>query len=253
MTGLEKTQLTVGVIFSIVGLAAIVVAVVIAAGNAEFKKNALEIPAEITEIDELGYSRNSGTRRVIHIEYEMNGVKYTSELGYNSDSLYEGQILTIFVNMNEPTEIRYGPAMSFNVMLALLFGVPVFSLMGTIVAVILIKRAIKKYVMEHGEMVRAKIVEIKTARAYRDERLQYTVYCRFVDRDGSEHRFKSRPTWNDVSTAVAEKDIRSLSKPVDDVGNGTNKVEPKPEPFPAVAVNAGKNPEYFYLSESVFI
>ena len=56
-----------------------------------------------------------------------------------------------------------------------------------------------------------------------------------------------------VNSFIAFSTNRPLSKPIDAVRNSGNKVEPKCEPLPAVAVNAGKNSEYLHLPESVFV
>ena len=116
----------VGGVFSAAAVIFIAVIAVTAADVSEFRKNADEVTAVITEIE--AYRRGSGSdRRTYHdvyISYEYDGEEYSGTLSYYTSDMYVGDMVEIYVDSECPWEIRSDSAVLYIVfgIMAVVFG-----------------------------------------------------------------------------------------------------------------------------------
>ena len=116
----------IGSIFFLFGVAFLIVPIVSIAGWESFKKDAVPVVAEITDI-EIYSSRSGGkkrTHREVRIEYEYGGETYSDQLGYYISGMKKGDEVNILVDPDKPSRSRSEPYLFSGIMaiFGLIFG-----------------------------------------------------------------------------------------------------------------------------------
>lgn len=103
----------IGGMFFAFGLAFIIVPVISIAGWTEFKKDAVTVSAQITDIDTYrtrsSTSHKRRTHHDVYVEYEYEGKTYSEELDYYSSGMKEGDIIDIYIDPENPSRSMNDP------------------------------------------------------------------------------------------------------------------------------------------------
>ena len=100
-----KKKSSVNWIFAIIGLALIVAGIVCLVKSENFKKNAVETEATITEI-EIYEDSDGDTQYNVLVEFRADDEKIEGSLGYHVSGMKKGQTVQIFYNPNDPHDFK---------------------------------------------------------------------------------------------------------------------------------------------------
>lgn len=118
----------IGVIFFLVGAVFLIIMAANTSAWAEFKKDAVPVTAEITDIDTYTKRSVSSKKRKtyhdVYIEYEYEGKTYTGELNYYSSGMKRGDDVEIFIDPENPSESKSDPLIVSGIMgiFVIIFG-----------------------------------------------------------------------------------------------------------------------------------
>lgn len=196
---MKKKKSTVTLIFFIFGILGIVLLAVGAAilnSGIEFRKNAVETKAVITDIQT--YGSGDDVNHSVWVEYEYDGKLYKDiRLNEYNSGMHVGKKITILVDPKNPQKVstEYGLILAGG--LLILMGV-IFSCVGIIPTIVGIRKSsLQKKLIAEGRFIYAKVESITQNTSYRvNGRSPYVVYCTYQDEyRGVMYRFKSGNIW----------------------------------------------------------
>lgn len=123
-----KKKSSVNWIFAIIGLALIVAGIVCLVKSENFKKNAVETEATITEI-EIYEDSDGDTQYNVLVEFRADDEKIEGSLGYHVSGMKKGQTVQIFYNPNDPHDFKSASEDIWLFVVFIVLGVP-FLLFG---------------------------------------------------------------------------------------------------------------------------
>ena len=123
-----KKKSSVNWIFAIIGLALIVAGLVCLVKSENFKKNAVETEATITEI-EIYEDSDGDTQYNVLVEFRADDEKIEGSLGYHVSGMKKGQTVQIFYNPNDPHDFKSASEDIWLFVVFIVLGVP-FLLFG---------------------------------------------------------------------------------------------------------------------------
>ena len=123
-----KKKSSVNWIFAIIGLALIVAGIVCLVKSENFKKNAVETEATITEI-EMYEDSDGDTQYKVLVEFRADDEKIEGSLGYHVSGMKKGQTVQIFYNPNDPHDFKSASEDIWIFAVLIVLGVP-FLLFG---------------------------------------------------------------------------------------------------------------------------
>ena len=123
-----KKKSSVNWIFAIIGLALIVAGIVCLVKSENFKKNAVETEATITEI-EISEDSDGDTQYNVLVEFRADDEKIEGSLGYHVSGMKKGQTVQIFYNPNDPHDFKSASEDIWLFVVFIVLGVP-FLLFG---------------------------------------------------------------------------------------------------------------------------
>ncbi|MBP1561325.1 MAG: DUF3592 domain-containing protein [Oscillospiraceae bacterium] len=209
----------IGAIFAVVGVVFLMVGIIVFAEKKNFMKNAQPISAVITDIQSHYERRANGKSNIEHetyVEYEIDGQKRESILGYYSSGMYVGQEIQVFYNPEHPNRIEVDTPF-----LPLIFtGMGgVFAVLGfAFLAVQIKKSALRKRLISDGEQLCGVITSIVMDTNIRiNGRHPYRAECEVTDPfSGAKYLFRSDIIMKDISgmegmsvTVYADRNDRS--------------------------------------------
>ncbi|TYQ13262.1 UNVERIFIED_CONTAM: uncharacterized protein DUF3592 [Acetivibrio alkalicellulosi] len=209
----KKTEWSIGIIFSVIGLTFIAAAVAVYISNSNFKKNAQETTATITDI--YVYGSRGDTDHDVFVKYNVGGREYNQLLNYYTSSMYVGQEIKIYYDLNEPSRIR-GASIMVEIILIILGAV--FFLIGFFVIVIKIRNISKKIrLIESGYKVDAEFQEVILNTSYSVNRKNpYFITCKWKDpSSGETYIFRSENIWYDPQDIIEDLNITSFPVYID--------------------------------------
>ncbi len=123
-----KKKSSVNWIFAIIGVALIVAGIICLAKSENFKKNAVETEATITEI-EMYEDSDGDTQYKVLVEFRADDEKIEGSLGYHVSGMKKGQTVQIFYNPNDPHDFKSASEDIWIFAVLIVLGVP-FLLFG---------------------------------------------------------------------------------------------------------------------------
>lgn len=119
----------IGGVFSLVAVIMLLVSVGTRISWNSFKKTAVSVTAEITDIQvrrershSSSNSRNTTTTyHDVYVEYDYNGQHYSEKLGYYYSGMAKGDEITILIDPNDPTRSMADPGIATAVCLIFVF------------------------------------------------------------------------------------------------------------------------------------
>ncbi|MCI7767158.1 MAG: DUF3592 domain-containing protein [Oscillospiraceae bacterium] len=101
----------IGWVFFAFGVIFLIIPLISIASWAEFKKDAVPVSAEITDIDTYTKRSNHKNRTYhdVYVEYEYDGVTYSEELDYYTSGMKKGDDIEIYVDPDDPSRSRSNP------------------------------------------------------------------------------------------------------------------------------------------------
>lgn len=204
----KKTEKLLFLIFTVIGILVIIVGVFYNKSFMEFKKTAVETEATITEI--YYYSDSDGeTHGIVYVAFEVDGKMYQGELGYYSSGMYEGDVVEVLYNPQNPNDFK--SSSNFLGIFFIIIGL-VFLVVGVIPMVIRVKKKNNnKKLLEIGEKIYADFVEVRRNYSYSvNNRNPYLIIC---EKDGVE--YKSGNLWKNPESLIEERNIKSFPVYID--------------------------------------
>ena len=118
-----KKKSSVNWIFAIIGVALIVAGIICLAKSENFKKNAVETEATITEI-EMYEDSDGDTQYKVLVEFRADDEKIEGSLGYHVSGMKKGQTVQIFYNPNDPHDFKSASEDIWIFAVLIVLGVP---------------------------------------------------------------------------------------------------------------------------------
>jgi len=201
----------------ILGLFFIASGIYLFVDEASFRKSAIETEGIITRIE--AYRSRGETRYRVFVAYTVGSERYESRLGDMSAEMKEGQPIRIYYSPSNPNRITHAGSI-FLLLKVPLFGVPFF-LVGFISLYKQRKRRkLKEALLTNGHRVMADISEITNDIATIGTitfKGSYYVICKWTDKAGKDHFFKSNRIWEyprleGITTIIVYLDPNDYSK-----------------------------------------
>lgn len=123
-----KKKASLNWIFTIIGIVLIVVGSVWLAKAENFKKNAVQTQAAITEID-IFEDSDGDTQYNVLVEFRADDAKIEDSLGYHVSGMKKGQTVEIFYNPDDPHDFKSASEDIWIFVVLIVLGVP-FLLFG---------------------------------------------------------------------------------------------------------------------------
>lgn len=185
-------------IFGLAGIGMLIGGFFWLTNSLEFKKDAVEVIAEISDIE--SYRDSDGdTHHKVFINYEFDGETYTDvRLSEYNSSMYVGKEITILCRADQPgrTMTTTGIYLGSGILLGM--GL-IFALVGIVPIVVgLVKGSRQKKLLTNGHILYATVDEIAWNTSYSvNGKHPYVIYCSYRDEyKDITYRFKSNNLWS---------------------------------------------------------
>jgi len=214
MNFFKKADTIVLLVFSIVGIAFLVAGMVSFSFINNFKENAIEHTAIITDIH-----RNRGAdsdETTVYVEYFVEGKKYEQQLDFYSSGMSVGDEVKIYYNPDNPNKIQSDSTIIFSIMFLGMGGL-FFSIAFILVLGKVKEKANKRRMLETGRVIYADISEVVLNLRYHvNDKHPYVIHCKWYDNvTGVEYLFKSGNIWGDPNQIIEQKQLTKLPVYVD--------------------------------------
>ena len=191
-----KTLKIVGTVFSLIGLAVIILGINIIISNNKFMKTAKATEGIISDVEI--YRDSDGDRHsTVYVQYEVNGKDYEYASSFSSSSMREGDDIKVYYNPENPSDFKLEGETIFNTVFPIAFGSVFFIVgMGMIIPPI-IKSQMQNKVKQYGELINAEIddVDVNYNMAV-NGRHPYVIVCSWKDpSSGGLYQFRSNNLW----------------------------------------------------------
>lgn len=151
-----KLNTRFGIIFMAIGILIFTLTFASFKNTINFTEKSIKTQAVITNIE--SYTENETINHKIYIDYELNNQNYSTYITDYSFSMYEGKEITVLVNAENPTQVRYHIWLGPCIFLFFSIAFCTFGLRDLILAT---KEALKqKKAKKYGKQITAKIIDI---------------------------------------------------------------------------------------------
>lgn len=135
----------IGAVFTLVAAVMLIVSVAVNVSWNSFKKTAVSVTAEITDIQVRRERRHSSsnsrntttTYHDVYVEYDYNGQHYSEKLGYYYSGMAEGDEISILIDPNDPKRSMTDPGIASAVCLIFVF---VFGGIGAVFLIVELRK-----------------------------------------------------------------------------------------------------------------
>jgi hypothetical protein len=212
----HRSEWIVSVIFSIVGLALIVLSIYVYFDNKKFMADAEKAEATITQITSKRDS-DGDIRHTVYVEFEVDGELYEGSLGFYSSSMYEGKTVDVYYDPENPGDFR-GEGSSFLSVFLIVLGLIFFLVGGGMIFGMIRKKKRARVLMETGRRVDATIDCIRLNLNYRvNRRHPFVLDLTYADpTTGKVFTFVSDNIWFNVEAVLQNNPITTLSVYIDE-------------------------------------
>lgn len=193
-----SAEIIVGVIFFLIGLGLVAGGILFTISGNRFKQTARQVTAVITDFE--SYTDSDGDRHhETDVSYKVNGEEYETTLSEYSSTWKIGKEITLYVNPDNPYDVRSG--MGLSIVFWILFGMGVvFAGIGGLMAWLKISQNIKyKKIKANGKKFMAEVTGGNICYNYTvNNRHPYKIECKYEDTAyGQVYLFSSDYTWLD--------------------------------------------------------
>lgn len=188
-------------IFGLVGIGLLIGGISWMKSGLDFKQNAVEVTAEISDIE--SYRDSDGdTHHNVFINYEFDGETYTDmPLNEYNSNMYIGKEITILCRPDQPGRAMTSTGIYLGGGILLGMGI-IFASVGIIpIIVSLVKGSRQKNLLSTGSVLYATVDDIVYNTSYSvNGQHPYVIYCSYKDEYSNiTYRFKSNNLWTDPS------------------------------------------------------
>ena len=185
------------VIFIIVGLCFLAGGIIVMTLNQHFREKAVEITAEITDIQT--YRDSDGDREhEVYVRYSYGDRTYEGvRLNFYSSNMYEGKEISVLCDPEDPRHIESAGGMAVLSLVFMIVGI-IFTTIAVIVFIIMTKKSsYNKRMMASGRVLYAAVETISQNTGYTvNGQNPYIIYCTYRDEyKDIIYRFKSGNIW----------------------------------------------------------
>jgi uncharacterized membrane protein len=92
-------------ILALIGVALVILGIVLLVNAENFKKNAVQAEATVTEIERY-YDSDDEVQHSVYVEFYAGDEKVEGYLGYYDPTIKEGGKVTVYYNPADPTDFR---------------------------------------------------------------------------------------------------------------------------------------------------
>lgn len=137
----KSKKISLYFIFAVIGIALIVAAIIWLVQSENFKKNAVQTEATITEIQTYK-DFDDETKYNVLVEFYADDVKVEGDLGFHASGMTEGQKIKILYNPDDPNNFKSASEDIWIFVVFMISGIP-FSVVGFSPLIIRLIQAIK--------------------------------------------------------------------------------------------------------------
>lgn len=182
--------------------------------DAEFIKNSKSAQATIIDINTriTGSGDDRRTEHDVFVSFYVDGEKYDGEINSYNSGMHVGNRIKVYYNPADPDDFICESDANGNI-IPIIVGI-IFSLVGIIPMVIIVKNLFTKNIVIHdGECIQAQIdaVQMNTFISVNGKH-PWNIYCSCFDpMTGEKHLFKSRNFYGEFTGAFEQADITAVN------------------------------------------
>ena len=197
----NKFMILFSSVFLFIGLGLLAGAVFWTYSASMFKKQAVEIPAEIAAIE--AYRNSDGDiSHQVYVNYEYDGKQYKMvALNSYSSSMYEGKEITLYCDPEHPGKIQEKSLFYMGPIILMIMGI-IFTAVGAGMIIGFLRRPLLERKLKKNSMVLyATVTDIKYDTSFTvNGENPFVIYCNWKDEyKDITYRFKSKGIWSDPS------------------------------------------------------
>ena len=170
------------VIFGGIGIIMLLIGVILLIQTFDFIDSAVVVEAEITKI-ESDITNDGETRHRAYVDYEYNGEEYGRvKLDEYSESMYEGKKITVYIDSDNPGEVRLKSMVYFVPIVFMGLGALFFSIGAVFVVIDIKKKRKERALIKNGRKVFGEIQGGFADKTYRvNGKNPYRFKCTYYD------------------------------------------------------------------------
>lgn len=212
---MKKSKISVagifGGVFLLIGIVFILICLISTIAYNKFKESAEKCNAVITNIESYYDSNSETTEYDVYVRYEVDDVVYDKELNYYESGMVEGDIITIYYNVDDPNDIMAdGDATLF-----LIFGIigAIFAIIGVVCLIVVIRgKKIKKRIIAMNCIIQAQIggIEPNYSVSVNGKHPFLLTASAISPYDGKIYTFRSESFWSDLTLVLQHYNITQV-------------------------------------------
>ena len=198
---INKFMILFSSVFLCIGLGLLVGAAFWMHSASMFKKQAIEIPAEIVAIETYRNSDGDVSHQV-YVNYEYGGKQYEmAALNSYSSSMYEGKEITLYCDAEHSGKIQEKSLLYMGPIIFMIMGI-IFTTVGAGILIGFLRQPLLERKLKKNSMVLyATVTDIKYDTSFTvNGENPFVIYCNWKDEyQDITYRFKSKGIWSDPS------------------------------------------------------
>lgn len=202
-------------IFIVAGLFIIILGIYLNKENSKFMKDAIETEAEITEIT-TSRDSDGNVSHSVEVIFYVDGKEYGGILGYYNSNMYEGKIIDIYYEPQNPNNFR-SDNLNTVIFIMLPFG-SICIIAGFFILYPDIKSIHLKKLKKYGRRIDAKIDDISLNTNYSvNGQHPYIIECSYFDEIKDKfYSFTSQNIWINLQPIINAKNITTIPVYIDE-------------------------------------
>lgn len=208
-------QFILPIIFIAVGLLIIILGIYFNIEASKFMKNAIKTTAEITKIT-TSHDSDGDVSHSVQVIFYVDNKEFGGTLGYYSSDMYEGKIINIYYEPQNPNNFRSDNSNMANFIL-IPFGI-IFFFVGCFILCPGIKSISLKKLKEYGRRIDAKIDDVSLNTNYSVNGYHpYIIDCSyFSEIEDKVYSFTSQNVWTNIQPIIDAKNITTIPVYIDE-------------------------------------
>lgn len=202
----SRVEKILGISFFAVGVLMLVIALVCAFFSWNAKNTSEEVTGTITEIYS-GRGDNSTGNSGISVEYSYRGQKYEGYLSEYSSGMWVGKDIALYVNREDPHQVRTASLLYLPTLILGCIGVPFFVIGGVFLLIVRKRKKKKQYLLRNGRQVMAEVTGGRLNYNYAvNGRHPWKMECKYEDiYSGELYLFSSENIWIDPELYIGQQ------------------------------------------------
>ncbi len=217
---LNKKNNLLPIVFILIGISLFIIGILVCKNTFNYEDK-IDTKGTITEII-VDYDSDGDANYDVYVSYIINGEEYESKLNSYSSSFYEGKIIDIYYDKNNPRKIGNKDLDKITIIIPI-FGV-IFLSIGLMVLIIpKIKNSKHKTIKQNGKRIEASYIETVINTSYSFNNMNpYNIVCQWYDEyEGEYYIFESENIWSDPQDIIEKYNIVTIPVYID-VNNKKN-------------------------------